>query len=60
LAQLGDDAGVKFARVLDQRALRFCQVGGRDAGGQYVDRSAHGADVVFTDSACFYGGRQLR
>ena len=59
LAQLDDNTGVEFGRVLHQPALGFCHVGGRDAGGQYVDRSAYGADVILADRAHFYRGRQL-
>jgi hypothetical protein len=44
----------------DQRALGFCHVGGRDAGGQHVDRSAYGADVVLADGAGLHRVCQLR
>jgi hypothetical protein len=46
--------------MLYQRALRLRDVGRRDTGGQYVDRLAHGADLVLADRTCFYRGRQLR
>ena len=49
LAQLFDDFGIDLARMLDQPALGIGHVGRRDAGGQYVDRSAHCADMVLAD-----------
>jgi hypothetical protein len=58
-AQLDHYAGVEFARVGHQRALGFCDIGGRHAGGQHVEGMAHGADVVLADGARFDRGRQL-
>ena len=60
LAQLSHDSGVDFARVLDQSALGVCDVVGRDAGGQHVNRSAHGPNVVFADVTGLHRAGQLR